>query len=144
MGRSCGLSRVAGSNSTCSTIWGSSSMAEQPPQGVFPQRPLPIRFSSRRVSRQFNRNPQPRRPYGKPRPRLGRIQFRNHQQTSQRFPIRNASETWRARRSWGQRASREARSQRPLPVWFRTQVLRSVACAPDVTTAVGRITFFRE
>jgi hypothetical protein len=42
MGRSCGLSSVVGSSPACSITWGSSSMVEQPPQGVIPRRPLPI------------------------------------------------------------------------------------------------------
>ncbi len=48
MGRSHGLSPVIGSTPICSTKWGSSSMVEQPPQGVIPRHPLPIFFPSRR------------------------------------------------------------------------------------------------
>ena len=48
MGRSHGLSPVIGSTPICSTKWGSSSVAEQPPQGVIPGHPLPICFPSRR------------------------------------------------------------------------------------------------
>ena len=47
MGRSRGLSPVIGSTPICSTKWGSSSVVEQPPQGVIPRRPLPICFPSR-------------------------------------------------------------------------------------------------
>ena len=39
---------------------------------------------------------------------------------------------------------RETGAKRRLPVRFRTQVSRTVACAPGVTTAVPGITFFRE
>lgn len=42
MGRSCGLSPVIGSTPICSTERGSSSVVEQPPQGVTPRHPLSI------------------------------------------------------------------------------------------------------
>src|SRR2546428_7798224 len=87
---------------------------------------------------------KPRRPYGTQQSSLGRLQLRNHEQTSQRFPVRNAGETWRVRRSWEQGASREAWSQRPLPVRLWTQVLSIVAYARVVTMAAGKIPFFRE
>ena len=51
MGRSCGLSPVIGSSPICSTRRGSSSMVEQPPQGVFHGVPCPSAISSRRVPR---------------------------------------------------------------------------------------------
>jgi len=61
--------------------------------------------------------------------------FRSHQQTSTRFPIRNARQERLPHRSRWERTHRKARAKRPMPLRFRAQVLRTVACAQAVTTA---------
>ena len=54
----CGLSFVGGSNPSLRAS-ASSSVVEQPPQGVIPHRPLPIIFLVAWAARRVNRNPQP-------------------------------------------------------------------------------------
>ena len=55
--------------------------------------------------------------------------FRGHQQTPQRFPIRNPRQTWRAHRARQQRAGRKARPQRSVPLRIKQKLSRSVVCA---------------
>src|SRR6185503_6273004 len=106
--------------------------------------PVGHRFRVPRFALRVRLTLNPRSSYGHPHPPMGRNPLRNHQQTTQGLPVRNAGQERRAGRPRGQGASREAWPERSLSLRLRTKVSKSVACVPGVLTAARGTTFFRE
>jgi len=76
------------------------------------------------------------------RKHLTGLSFWGHVQATQILPLRNLRQNWASVHPRRYRTDREARPQRPLPLWLAEAVSRTVACNLATMTASTATTTF--